>query len=271
MTTQSPTVVTKLFYITTGRKNGFYTLRTQNLFPAAHTLSGFEIPDNHVCTLAASEESAIEKASAYVEAYRSRVPETEYFKIQFDPCIDREVTIRRGNLSVQDSLLLDELESGIMPFGKHKGKAIVDLPASSILWYADQSSKEQRPVMSAICDFCAGIAAEKGYLAQREQDRAKEMETFGLSKHVGDLKSRLTFSGKLIRVYQAGDYFNGAEYVPPYFIQTFHCGDDLIVYKGGKQLCEKNEILTFKATVKAHDEWKGVKTTVVNRPKILES
>lgn len=270
MATQSPTVITKLFYITTGRKNGFYTLRTQNLFPAARMLSGFEIPDNHVCTLSANEESAIEKARLYVEAYKSRVPETEHFKIQFDSGIDREITVRRGNLSVQDTLQLEEVEGGIMPFGKNKGKVIADLPASSILWYADQSGKEQRPVMSAICDLCAGIAAEKGYLVQREQDRIKEQELFGLSKHVGELKSRLTFTGILIKVYQAGDYFNGTEFIPPYYIQTFQCGEDLIVYKGGKQLCEKNEILTFKATVKAHDEWKGVKTTVVNRPAIVE-
>lgn len=266
---ESGTVITKLFYITTGRKNGFYTLRTQNLFPAA-AMSAFEVPDNHVCTLAANEDAAIQKAKAYVEAFRARVPETEHFKIQFDPELQREVYQRRGNLSVNDTIQLEEVERGVMPFGKNKGKIIADLPATSILWYADQSNKSQRPVMSAICDLCAGIAAEKGYLNQREEERTRQMEQYALSCHVGELKSRLTFNGVLISIFQAGDYFNGSDYVPPYFIQTFQCGNDLIVYKGAKQLCEKGETITFKGTVKAHDVWKGAKTTVVNRPSLLK-
>jgi hypothetical protein len=76
---ESATVVTKPFYITTGRKNGFYTLRTQNLFPAA-AMSAFEVPDNHVCTLAANEDAAIQKAKAYVEAFARAYPKQSTLK-----------------------------------------------------------------------------------------------------------------------------------------------------------------------------------------------
>jgi hypothetical protein len=58
--------------------------------------------------------------------------------------------------------------------------------------------------MSAICDLCAGIAAEKGYLNQREEERARQMEQYALSCHVGELKSRLIFTGVLISIFQAG-------------------------------------------------------------------
>lgn len=262
--TELPAPVIKLFYISTGRKNGFYTLRVQNRIPGG----SFEIPDNHVCTLARDEAVAIEKASNYVQAYRARIPETDSFKIDFSSFIDREVFQRRGNLSVRDSLDMDIVESGVMPFGKNKGKIIADLPASSILWYADQSSKAQPPVMSAICDLCAGIAIEKGYIAQREEARARHAEQYALSQHVGEIKSRIAFTGTLIAIVQAGDYFIGADYIPPYFIQTFQCEKNLIVYKGGKQLCQKGDAIAFKATVKSHGEWKGAKVTIVNRPKV---
>lgn len=267
MTSANASVITKIFYISTGRKNGFYTLRTQNQSTGL-VQSGVAYPDNHVCTLTANEETASVKAHQYVEAFKTRVPESEHFKVILLPGIEHEVCQRRGSLSVHDTLMLEELERGVMPFGKHKGKVIEELPANSILWYADQTAKEWPPVMSAVCDVCAGIAVEKGYFTKRDEDRTKAMEQYGLSQYVGLVKARLDFSGTLIKIVQKGDYFIGTYHVPPYFIHNFLCGNDIIVYKGAKKLCENGESIHFRATVKCHEEWNGAKTTVVNRPKV---
>lgn len=42
-------------------------------------------------------------------------------------------------------------------------------------------------------------------------------------------------------------------------------GDNVVIYFG-KELGKPGEDITIKATVKAHQEYKGIKQTIVNRP-----
>lgn len=265
MTEQISSVVTKQFYISTGRKSGFYTLRAMNFMPGA----GIEPPDNHVMTLTASEDTSIDKAQRYVDAFRSRVPETDHFKIEFDACIDNEVIPRRGNLSVRDSQHIEIVENGIMPFGKNKGKVIAELSEASILWYSDQSKNANGAVMSAICDRCAGIAAERGYFQARQVRRAEEQATYASSAHVGEIKQRLDFSGKILFIKECGGYFVGNEITPVYWLHKIICDGNVIIYSGSKVLGERGDNICFRATVKHHGEYQGIMQTIVNRPAVL--
>jgi hypothetical protein len=265
MANTTPTVVVKLFYITTGRKNAFYTLRSQNN-AAGYS---FEMPTNHVCTLAADEEKAIQKAQNYVDAFRARVPETDTFKIEFHPWAEQETFKRRGKLSVFKTQQLEMVDSGVMPFGKHKDKVIADLPESTVLYYASQSGQTIEPVKSAVCDVCLGVALENGYIEHRDKKRAENVLRDARSHFIGEPGQRLDFTGEMIWCVEKGNYFVGAEFVAPYFVNRIRSGDDIIVYIGGKRLAENGEILSIRATVKKHEEFKGVKTTVVNRPKLV--
>lgn len=142
MTTSKTGKITKLFFISTGRKNAFYTLRTKVISDgfSGHA-AAMMVYDNHVCTLAATEEKALEKARAYVNAFRDRVGESASYKIEFAGIWSDEVIKRRGKLSVWETLAINEIEVGRFPFGKHKGEEIANASPNYILYFVDQANK----------------------------------------------------------------------------------------------------------------------------------
>jgi hypothetical protein len=88
----------------------------------------------------------------------------------------------------------------------------------------------------------------------------KRIETEGSSEHVGQVKDRITVTGTVMSVFEKpGDW--GTTFI------TKILGDDGNVYKwfGSSDLGRGNRV-TGKATVKKHDEFKGVKETVISRP-----
>lgn len=97
---------------------------------------------------------------------------------------------------------------------------------------------------------------------EREAKAATEVPS--TSVHVGQVKERITVTGKVAGVYPShGDY--GTTYI------TKIDGDDGNVYKwfGSYDLGLGNTI-TAKFAVKAHEEYKGTKETVVTRPTGVE-
>lgn len=260
------TKIIQTFYISTGRKQGFYTLRYRRDVVGSPHLSPYT-PDNHICTLAATEEKAVEKAQAYFDAFVERVGgSTEERVLVFEPYADHDVIARRGVLSVSDTLAMEAIEAGILPFGKHKGVRFEDAPESYLLYFADKlhSDDEAKPVSAALYAACAGAALELGYIAKRDAARAERAALDALSTHIGAVGERRNFSGVVVTQFFKKNF----EDSPPddgYYINKIRVGADLVVYVGNK-LGEKDAPVEFKATIKAHDEYKGVKTTKVNRP-----
>lgn len=259
------------FFISTGRKNAMYTLRRvitpSDIKYSAATLLMLE---NHVCTLAADEERAIAKAREYVEAFRQRVGESESYQIIFDDCPDRENTKRRGKLSVKDTVSIEMIENDTFPFGKHQGKSISDAPESYLLFWADKSNSlsEDEPVMHALCSACLGVAFEKGYIAKRDAIREEQHKQDLKSKFIGKVGERQEFTGEIICSYEKKEYVAGYGYCGQgFFINKVLCGEDIVSYIG-KSLGEKGDVICFKGTIKQHQEYKEVKTTVINRPTI---
>lgn len=263
MNTVSDKIVVN-YYIASGRKNGFYTLRCNR------SGLGF-FTDSYIRTLAATEELAVTKATAYFEAMAARVPETERFVMLFDPEPNANVYARRGKLSVRDSQFLNEIENGRFPFGKHAHKEIESAPESYLLYFADMVNKpDLNEVMVALVAACQGVALEKGYIAKRDEKRAAQAEIDALSWHVGEVGQRLMFEGTVDSVFfkkqEVDGGYSGQGVAEGYWINKIRCGHNIIVYMGSKKLGEKGEAVSFKATVKQHSDYKGVKTTKVNRP-----
>jgi hypothetical protein len=256
------TKVVQTFYISTGAKNAMHTLRYRR---DAVGLNPSWMPDNYLCNLAVDVETAQAKGLAYFEAFKERVGEREDFVLIFDAEPEYDITKRRGKLSVRDTRCIEDIEDGLLPFGKHAGSKIVDAPDHYVLFFADKTTDADiNPVMSVLSAACLGVALEKGLIAKREIARAERVELDAQSGFVGTVGERREFTGEIVTKFYKGDDDGG------FWINKIRCGSDLIVYIGN-ELGERGATVTFKATIKDHSEYKGVKTTKVNRPKVLEA
>jgi len=255
------TKIVQTYYVSTGRKNAMYTLRfRRDCVGQSASMAGF-MPDHYVCNLAASEESAVEKAAAYVEAFRARVGESDDFRIVFDADVDRETYKRRGKLSVNETRQVELAESGVFPFGAHKGKTVSDVPDSYILYWADKAGQSDlEPVILAIVAVCQGVAVENGLIEARQAARDARHALDLHSDYIGTVGKRQDFTGVLEYVSGPNDGDRGI-----WHMNRVRCGHNLVIYFGSP-LGSQGEAITFRATVKAHIERDGVKSTQVNRP-----
>lgn len=89
------------------------------------------------------------------------------------------------------------------------------------------------------------------------------------SRHVGTVGKRETFN---VRVHRINSYsrpsFAGYGHETVWIVTLRDANDNAIVVKSPAFCPEKGETLTIKATVKAHDEYKGEKQTIVQRVKV---
>jgi hypothetical protein len=248
--------MTHFAYISTGAKSAMFTLwlgRTDSLYH----------PDNYICNLAGfgNEAVAIEKAQDYCDRMSARLGSTVQFRGVWD-----EPRNQRGSLSARDIDCLKQIESGVTPFGKHAGVAFANLPDSYVMFFADKvNDASLNAVMSAFANACMGVAMERDLIAKREAKREERRNQDALSAFIGTEGERMTFSGVVFSQFkkEADDFNDG------YWINKIRCGDDIVVYIGNK-FGERDETVTFKATVKRHSEYQGIKSTQVNRPKLME-
>jgi len=255
-------MITQTYYISTGKKNALYTLRCRRDMAGQASFMADFMPDFYVCTLAADEERAAEKATTYVDAMRERIGQTDDFKIVLDADADREVYKRRGNLSVRDTWNLDRIEAGYFPFGKHSGTPIAEAPESYVLFFADKTREQQDNVIyAALAAACMGVALEKGWIAKRDAVRAERNAVDLKSNYIGKVGERRDFTGEVITSFEKTDYERGS-----YWINKIRVGDDIVCYIGGKSFGKPGDVVTFRATIKRHSEYQGVRSTQVNRP-----
>lgn len=259
-----PTIITQTFYISTGAKNAMHTLRMRRDAP---NLNPRFAPDHYIRNLAVDLETAQAKASEYFEAWKDRVGGDRadfHLVLELEP--DTEIFKRRGRLSAADSYAIMDIEAGVLPFGKHKGTKIDAAPDSYILFFADKlkASEELNAVMSALAAACMGVAFEKGLIAKRDAARAERAAIDAKSDFIGTIGERRDFTGEVVTRFFKAPYAQEPEI--GYFVTKIRVGDDLVSYIGNSLECAKGDVITFKATIKKHDEYQGVKTTQVNRP-----
>ena len=106
------------------------------------------------------------------------------------------------------------------------------------------------------------ILAKAGkWTAEKEQRIADAKERDAGSEYVGKIKERRDFTLKIRKVLQ----FEGRWGFT--FLHIMNDADEnVFIYKGTKRLGEDGDEVTFKATIKAHEEREGVKQTIVTRP-----
>jgi hypothetical protein len=109
-----------------------------------------------------------------------------------------------------------------------------------------------------------GVAMEHDLIAKRQAARDERAAQDAKSNFVGTIGERRQFSGEVVSAF----YKEPTDYSDGFWITKVRCGDDLVVYIGNK-IAERGETINFKATVKAHNEYEGVKSTKVNRPKLI--
>ncbi|UZS00407.1 hypothetical protein [Serratia phage SMP] len=257
----------KIFYISSGAKNAMYTLRT------IIRGNGFEV-DNYICNLATDPERAEEKAEVYFDAFVARVGNSSAIKFLYQGYADFQLFERSGALSVLDTERLTEVENGIMPFGKHKGRVIEELPMYTILWWADQASDAhniKERVFQAVCARCLGVALDKGYIEQRKIDReeraAAEEAAKAASNYIGEVKQRLEFEGVIEASIDLGAKQVAWNTWVENYLNKIMVNGNVVIYFG-KCLGEKGDAIKMKATVKEHNERDGMKQTIVNRPSV---
>ena len=114
--------------------------------------------------------------------------------------------------------------------------------------------------------------------------RMRELAKFEGSEWVGDEKQRMDMELTLVRVsgYKRPAYTYGTEWVSIYTLAD--ADGNCIVWKTTSALgvwvpdegmdseswvdADPGDKVTMKATVKEHSEWKGIKQTVITRPKV---
>lgn len=253
-------------YISTGAKSAMFTLWRGRESDDPHV--NMFLRDHYVCNLAAAgddvtgetkEQLAERKATDYAE----RMSRTMGQPVIFRGFYDEPFNLRRGKLSVQDTHALEAIERGVFPFGKHRDTLITDAPDGYIMWWSDQHT-DRKPVVAALAAVCMGVAMERDLIAKREAARCERAAADAASEFVGTIGERQTFTGEVVTLIQKGD---DPAWGTTYFITKVRCDGNLIVAIG-KKFAERGETITFKATIKDHNEYQGVKSTRVNRPKV---
>lgn len=108
-----------------------------------------------------------------------------------------------------------------------------------------------------------GIVASAIQAFNRELARKAE-RTRVVSKHVGKIGDRLQVKAKLVARFDSQGHF-GATFIHKFvLVDGPDAGADLTWF-GSSQIGNIGDTLWIKATIKAHDEYKGVKQTIISR------
>lgn len=250
------------YEICTGGGKGMFTLRQ---FAGYHHTGDPRFA--HVKNLSRNPHEALRKAQDHI---RAEGGDADSALMAFDP--EKVSGLNTwGECNPQRQADLDLIAKGTMPFGKHFGQAIVDIPVEYFAnWYLDGDIDTKRSdsvkehirlqVISRRDEFMAVVEANKAAQAQRDAElEAKRSK----SSHVGQAGDRIDITAT-ITVVKAIDGFYGISY----FTILENSKGDVFKYVGSAELGEKGQTITMKATVKDHAEYDGVNQTVINRPKL---
>ena len=242
-------------YISSGLKNGFYTLRVRSR-------SGHYCADNYLRNLSTDPD----KAERLAREYYDRVYGKNCQDVVLLGYADFDLTKWGTALQPWERQQIMEVDAGYWPFGKYKGTKISDAPDGYLMYFAKQPTAES-VVMTSLVERCRSIADERGLSAKYEERQreiaAQKLVDAEMSQHVGKVGERrgwqLTVRGK---TRYEGHY--GWTHI---YIMADDAGN-VVVGKFSKALpeVESGDRVVLKATVKEHGERDGVKQTIINRP-----
>lgn len=254
------------YYIGLGALDIFYTFRKEII-----DKYGLMVNDTHICNLSTNLEEAQRKAEQYVQQIKDRLGDA--VDIAFEKEVEHTNWVKpKYKVSAFVLMRLEAIENGVVPFGKHEGTKIVDLPDDYILWMADKNptigdDNDSLP-FKMLSDMCLGMCLERGLFEQRKQDNDK-------LKHYGEVGQRKVMTGIVKSAYQrrTGDYGGmghrdyGIQY--SYTLEIEGCN---VRYQGSVDLGIAGDTVTMKATIAEHkvDSETKRKTTIIKRPSAVE-
>jgi len=149
--------------------------------------------------------------------------------------------------------MLCSLENGIVSFGKYKNNTVDELPQSYIQWLGEANDFDS--FMSCVRDI---ILAKRDYIS---------LPTPKKDLYIGEPKKRDTYSVQIIKAIGYEGYYGYQRIYQMVDLAT----KALMVSFTGSFLGEVGDVMTIKATVKGHDEYKGQAQTVVQRIAVQEA
>ena len=241
----------KLLYVSSGRKNGLYTLRHQ-------WCAGGYMQDYHIMTLAKDRDVATKKAWDYFEEHCK--PE-EGWEFDDDHTFDLYEWGHGKPVWVMKALQM--IEHNAMPFGAHHGELIEDQQDDYVLWWAKKDATNDNIVIQTLVKKFQEIATKRDLFKKLEEENAAREAQKKISQYVGETGKRQNFNLKMV-FYRPFDGFYGPAVVVGFVDEK----ENKIVYIGSADFSdlEIGDSVSFEAKVTKHNEYMGEKQTVVNRP-----
>jgi uncharacterized protein (DUF3820 family) len=243
----------KFYYISSGAKNAMRTLRSVISVP------GVYFRDEYICNLARDYDEAVEKA-------RERIGTEAELKAQD---FDLNEWGKHGGQPMKKWMVqqIEQVELGYMPFGKHRGEKIADLPETYVKYWVSEMASNA--VGQVLIQKFTDIANERGYFEQWEQEE-KDKETARIaeaakSNYVGNVKDRMVFFLRCDKRLAIDGHY-GAYYMN---ICKDRYGNEFVY--AGSNAWQEGKYYKIKATIKAHREYKGKKQNFISRPTIIKT
>lgn len=255
------------FYLSTGSKEVFYTLKQIN------TINGVLTPetDTYIKNLSTNLDEAISNAEKYIEKINQLFPHVQtvlFIEPENTPFVKHGLKLTGRQVNNLRLIYLNKI-----PFGKHAYKKFSELPHEYILW-AIKSMKDSldysvRSLSGALFAYAVEIELIKSEqdvertLNEIYTEQAKESK----SKHLGKIKERLTLDVEILTEKSAYTDGYGLRGQTTYSF-TLKAGEDMLYYRGSKYFGKIGEQLKINATVVEHFEMNGIKFTKINRPSL---
>ena len=247
-------------YISSGKKNAMYTLRSMRSGNGFHA-------DSYIMNLARDPKKAETKARDWFARVWG-----DNSEVRFAGYADFDLN-EVGGPEPWEREQIDAIEKGFMPFGKHAGIALTKMSYAYVLWWADQEISEhtKRPA-AALIERMKGIAFERDLFKKREAKTAqREAEKANrINAHIGEVGDRREFTGT-VRFTTSGDGHYGT-----WFLTVIDTNEGAVTYwnlledktlrsEARDAFARQGDNVTFAARVKDHNSLNDEKQTIVSR------
>ena len=241
----------KFYYISSGEKNAMRTLRHVVSVPGSY------YRDEYICNLARDFNEAVEKAREKIGT-KAKLNASDFDLNEWGEDVGIKPWMRRQ---------LQMIDSGIMPFGKHRGFEIEKLDDGYVKYWVEQTATNI--VGQTLVQKFTDIANERGLFDKWEQEEkkreAKRQEKLEKMDYVGHVGRRMEIFIRCDKVLAFDGYY-GVSYMN-ICLDRF---GNRFVYRGTKKW-EEGKYYSVKATIKEHKEYKGEKQNVISRPVVQKT
>lgn len=233
-------------------------------------LKGSNVDDVHIINLGLALRTAKVSAKTIVNKIVSLLNQ-DLMKIELEDAIRSSTRSSKLKSSLNSNHDIDLLELDLMPYGAHKGEPVEGVGSAYLSSCITQVSKTPQADAKKLAACALGVLALRGDLTEEDvctfflRNALAKKEMNKSSEFIGTVKDRLEFNAIIeFEKSEMNDHRGRMQY-----FYKLRFGNDSMLYSGSTKLASKGGIVRFKATVKEHHLFKGIKTTVVERPRII--